>query len=481
MLILTFQCFQSNKLKNKMNSDKLVINDPAELLFGRAPKPVRLKKGFEIGSGEVYPEINFTLPQMIIDESNWNEIRNIYREIVTEVCKRSVDLFAPALVVEFELLPPMTINPEWGAEITEILAVVLEEYYQKYGLKSALRATPVDIRDSDRPPLMRSGEMAEKMFRSFELCAAAGADILSIESTGGKEVHDEALVNADLQGIVFALGVLAVKDMDYLWERIVKISDKYGVIPGGDTACGFANTAMVLADKGMIPKILAAVVRTAAVARSLRAYRKGALGPSKDCAYEGPFIKAMTGIPISMEGKSSACAHLSCLGNISSAYADLWSNESVQNIKLLSTYAPVVSVEQLIYDCRLMNHAIKDSAESSLSFRNWMIESDAYLDPQAYIFKPENVLALSKKMIEAETPYKMVLAAINETLEILRKAIDAGELKVNGMEKRWLDLLTMQNEALPQDEKSLTEIISAGVYADKYLPAEYGLNKNKVL
>lgn len=458
-----------------MKQNKLIINSPDDLLFGRAPKPVKFKRGFEIGSGEVYPEINFTLPQMIIDEPNWNEIRNIYYEIITEVCKRAVDLYTPALVVEFELLPPMTLHAAWGAEITEILTGILEDFHKKYGLKSALRATPVDIRDSDRPPLMRSGEMAEKMFRSFELCAAAGADILSIESTGGKEVHDEALINADLQGIVFALGVLAVKDMNYLWERIVNICNKYKVIPGGDTACGFANTAMVLADKGMIPKILAAVVRTASVARSLAAYQQGALGPSKDCAYEGPFIKTMTGVPISMEGKSSACAHLSCLGNISSAYADLWSNESVQNVKLLSTYAPVVSLEQLVYDCRLMNLALKDNADSSLKYRNWMIESDAGLDPQAYIFRPENVLHLSQKMFEAENPYKMVVTAIDETLQIMRKAIDTEELKVNDTEKRWLDILSVQNETIPADEENLIDLISNGTYTDKYIPAEYGL------
>jgi len=458
-----------------MNTNKLVIDNPDKLLFGTASKPVKFRRGFEIGCGEVYPEINFTLPQMIIEESSWREIKNIYTEIIEEVCKRAVDLYAPALVVEFELLPPMTINPEWGREITEILSGKLEEFFIKYGLKSALRATPVDIRDSDRPPLMRSGGMAEKMFRSFELCASAGADILSIESTGGKEVHDEALVNADLQGIVFALGVLAVKDMTYLWDKIVKISDHYSVIPGGDTACGFANTAMVLADKGMIPKILAAVIRTAAVARSLQAYKMGARGPGKDCAYEGPFLKVITGIPISMEGKSSACAHLSCLGNIASAYTDLWSNESVQNIKLLSTYAPVVSLEQLIYDCRLMNIALQDGRENSLKYRDWMIKSDAFFDPQAYIFKPDIVMDLSRKMIEAENPYNMVLSAVEETLKILRKAADDGELKINDMETRWLDILSMQSDTLPRDEESLTEIISTGPYAEKYLPEEYGL------
>ena len=33
---------------------------------------------------------------------------------------------------------------------------------------------------------------------------------------------------------------------------------------------------------------------------------EGAKGPDKDCGYEGPFLKAIAGIPISMEGKTAA-------------------------------------------------------------------------------------------------------------------------------------------------------------------------------
>ena len=80
-----------------MNTNKLVIDNPDKLLFGTASKPVKFRRGFEIGCGEVYPEINFTLPQMIIEESSWREIKNIYTEIIEEVCKRAVDLYAPAL------------------------------------------------------------------------------------------------------------------------------------------------------------------------------------------------------------------------------------------------------------------------------------------------------------------------------------------------------------------------------------------------
>ena len=58
------------------------------------------------------------------------------------------------------------------------------------------------------------------------------------------------------------------------------------MVPGGDTACGFANTAMQLAGglKGhMLPHSLAAVVRAMSAVRSLVAYEAGALGPGKDC------------------------------------------------------------------------------------------------------------------------------------------------------------------------------------------------------
>ena len=38
------------------------------------------------------------------------------------------------------------------------------------------------------------------MLETFDGCAAAGAELLSIESVGGKEVHDDALMIGDLAG-----------------------------------------------------------------------------------------------------------------------------------------------------------------------------------------------------------------------------------------------------------------------------------------
>jgi methanol--5-hydroxybenzimidazolylcobamide Co-methyltransferase len=232
---------------------------------------------------------------------------------------------------------------------------------------------------------------------------------------------------------------------------------------------------MVLAEKRMIPKVLAAVVRSASIVRSLVAYWQGAVGPSKDCAYEGPFIKAITGVPISMEGKSSACAHLSPLGNIAAACCDLWSNESVQNVRLLSASAPVVSLEQLVYDCRLMNQALKEGKPAALLLQKLLSRSDAGHDPQAYILQPEIVLTICTKLIQGTTPYQMVLAAVDATLDVLRAAVKEKEILLSGLELRWLDMLAAQRELIPEDETQLLEEIIASSGEIKFDMKEYGL------
>ncbi len=447
-----------------------------QLLFGTAPKPLKCGHGIEIGAGIVYPEINFTLPSMDMKKPTARQdASNHYQEMIEGVCQRSVELKAPGLIVELELLPPMTLDPEWGAEITAILRKTMDKYHDGDGLASALRVTPVDIRDNERPILMRSGHLAEKMFRSFELCSEAGADLLSIESTGGKELHDEALLNGDLPGIVYALSVLGVRDMSFLWKRIKEIADRTGSIAAGDTACGFGNTAMVLADKGMIPRVLASVVRVMTVVRSLEAYRQGAQGPSKDCAYEGPFLKVLEGIPIAMEGKSSSCAHLSVVGNVSAACCDMWSNESVQNIRLLSGPAPVASVEQLIYDCRLMNEAAGEGVESIQKLQDWFSKSDIYHDPQAYILDPANVLRISHALAKADSPLEMATIAIDETLSVIKEAVDEDKLHLSETESRWLGMIEMQRETLPDTEEELLMTVSMTHPELPFVPEEYGL------
>lgn len=451
----------------------LMVSHLNDFVYGVSPRPVTLPNGLVIGGGEIYPELNFTLPGMEISAATMDQVRAEYTQMITEACTRAVELHAPGLVVEFELLPELTQVPEWGADVTRILSDTLRETQAKYGLLTALRVTPNDIREFARPPLLRHGVHYENMLRSFELCAQNGADFFSIESTGGKEVHDEAILNGDLPLSVFALGVLGSRDMAFLWEKIVGISGQYGVVPAGDSACGFANTAMVLAEQKYIPRVWAAIIRVLSVARSLVAFEQGALGPNKDCAYEGPYIKAITGCPITLEGAEAACAHLSPIGNIAKAVPDLWSNESVNNVKLLGGMAPTVSLEQLVYATRLMNTASAHGRESALRLRDWWVESDARYDPQAYVLRPDVVLELSAAIIAEPTAYLRTRRAAQATCALLRQAAEKGELTYSKLETRWLDRLSRAADALPEDEQALTAQMLPGMDSSKVRVSEY--------
>lgn len=451
----------------------LAIQNLDSFLYGTSPKPVTLKNGLVIGGGTVYPELNFTLPNMIVDADSMVEVHKQYSQMIGEATKRAVELNAPGLVVEFELLPDLTLVPEWGAEVTKILKDTLAETESKYGLRTALRVTPNDIREFARPPIQRSGEYVDKMYRCFQLCAEAGADFFSIESTGGKEVHDEAIINGDLNQAILGLGILGCRDMAYLWKNIVDISRQNGVVPAGDSACGFANTAMVLAEQHYIPRVWAAAIRVMSVPRSLVAFEQGAVGPNKDCAYEGPYIKAITGCPITLEGAEAAVAHLSPIGNIAKAVPDLWSNESVNNVKLLGAMAPTVSLEQLVYATRLMNTAASHGEAAAINLRDWWVESDAKYDPQAYVLKPEVVLDLGAEIIAEPTPYLRTRKAAQVTFAKLRQAGEKGELTFSKIEMRWLDRLSKKADDLPIDEDQFIQSALPGVDRSKVHLSEY--------
>ena len=451
---------------------QLAVSSERELCFGSAPRPLKCGFGLEIGAGLVFPEVNFTLPAITIDSESWREVVSHYEQMSAAIIRRAVALRAPGLVLEFELLPAMTDTPEWGAEITALLVSRLKTAWNDHGLRSALRATPTDLRDQEKPPQLRTGAAWEKLKRSFELCIAAGGHIMSIESVGGKEVHDRALMFGELPGIVFALGVLAPRDMRWLWGNIVSMCADGNSIPGGDTACGFANTAMQLAHQKMLPEVLAAVVRAMCAPRSLAAYESGAVGPSKDCAYEGPIMKAIAGVPISMEGKSASCAHFSPLGNIAAAMCDLWSNESVQNVRLLSGSAPEAFTELLVYDCRLMNRAKQDGEEIRL--RNWLVESDESLSPQAALLSPVATIAIARAIASEQNDYRRTVAAGMTAVEILRRHLSGGRLTLSKKESDWLARIEKQLSALPADEDEFFAQ-TAPQYRELYDPASYGL------
>lgn len=452
--------------------DHLAIQTLDEFSFGIAPKPVQCGFGLTVGGGDVYPELNFTLPPMSITEGTWGEVMGEYKDIAAMILRTAKRLPMPGLMVEFELLPPMTEHPDWGAEITSLLHETLRTANRETGLACALRVTPTDIRDMERPPLLRTGRSWEALCKSLEACASAGADVLSIESVGGKEVHDQALLYGDIPGIMFALGVLAPRDMEFLWTEIVDVCTSHRVIPGGDSACGFANTAMQLASQGMLPGVLAAVIRAASAVRSLTAFSCGAVGPSKDCAYEGPILKAITGAPIAMEGKTATCAHFSPVGNVAGALCDLWSNESVQNVRLLSGSAPEAFLESLVYDCRAMNQARKSGFASA--YRDILVDSDISLNPQALVLSPVSTLRIASAIVRESSPYRQTIAAATEALAIIREAVAQKRLSLPAREIPWLDRIGNGIRDLPREESDLLREMTAN-YGHLFSPKSYGL------
>ena len=458
-----------------MQYKKLTIIDPSELLFGIAPHPVTTRRGLVIGGGQVYAELNFTLPMMSINSHSLGEVYAHYREIAEGALERAVQLNSKGVVLEFETLLEMTKTPDIGVGIVKIMNEICENYFQKYGLASEIRLTPNDLREFERPARQRTSAWLEPMMELFERGMMAGGDLLSIESTGGKEVSDDSLMMCDLKGVLFALSVLGVRDMRFLWHKIVTLANGSGKIAAGDSACGFANTAMVLAEKRYIPKVFAALVRVISVVRSIVAMEEGAVGPDKDCGYEGPFLKAITGIPISMEGKTAACAHLSPIGNIASACADLWSNESVQNIKLLSGMAPTAYLEQLEYDARLMNEALHRGKMHCQVLQELLVGSDEYTDPQALILSPVNVIRISKALIKGESYVANARNGALEALDIIEEALQSGQMKLSEMETNYLPIFREDLNTIPEDENDFIAMMLPLLDPGKFILSEYGL------
>jgi len=430
-----------------MKFKKLSINNPEDFYFGTAPNPVKTPRGLIIGGGKVYPELNFTLPTMSINKNDYSEVIKQYYEIVTGALERARHLYADGVILELETLIEMTQIPDMGVEIVKTMNEICEENYK----------------------------LIEPMLELFERGAQAGGNLLSIESTGGKEISDDALMMCDMKQFIFSQAVLGVRDMQMLWEKIVAIAVKTGKIPGGDTACGFGNTAMVLAEKKYIPKVFAAIARIATVVRTLVAVEQGAKGPDKDCGYEGPFLKAIAGIPISMEGKTSACAHFSPLGNVAAACADLWSNESVQNIKLLAGMAPTVYMEQLEYDTRLMNQAIKGGKKEILQLQKLFVNSDIYYDPQAFILSPKSVIEISREIVKGNNYIDATKRGCLMGLTLIENALKDGNLLHDEKEDSWIELLKADIESIPTNESEFVESVLPTIDQSKLILSEYGL------
>jgi methanol---5-hydroxybenzimidazolylcobamide Co-methyltransferase len=422
-----------------------------ELIFGKSKFPVKAGLGLEIGGGYTSPEVNYA-PRPGAGASKEKLIKE-YERITTDIMARMVQIGAPSVVLETEHVQQMSNNPEWGGAVAHAQKTIMEEYHDEYGIKCALRHTIGDIRE-DRDFLQLRGDKYSVFMEAFEEVAKNGADLLSVESMGGKEVFDYSILRNDTAGMLFGIGVLGSMDMEMIWSDISDIAKKTGTVSAGDTDCAQANTAMFIAG-GLLDKNLAhttaIVARAISAARSLCAYEAGAVGPGKDCGYENVILKPITGKPMTTEGKTSTCAHSDVMGNLIMECCDLWSNESVEYHGEFGGTTVQCWSETLAYDCAMMNVALKTGKAKDL--RDILVLSDKYRDPQGYVLAYDNAYKVGQAIVkDGENNYLRAKNAAIECCNIVEEGANSGKLRLtrfetNALAKVKADLVALTDDA----------------------------------
>ena len=455
---------------------KMSYSSADDMVFGKAVSPVKAGLGLEIGAGYTTPEVNYA-PRPEAGASKEKLVKE-YERITTDIMARMVQIGAPSVVLETEHVQQMSNNPSWGAEVAHAQKTIMENYHDEYGIKCALRHTIGDIRES-RDYLELRGDKYNTFLEAFEQCAKNGADMLAVESMGGKEVFDYAILRNDMAGILYGIGVLGSMDMEMIWQDIVNIAKKNKVVASGDTDCAQANTAMFIAG-GLLDKNLAhtiaIIARAISAPRSLVAYECGATGPGKDCGYENTIVKSIAGVPIAQEGKTSTCAHSDLMGNLTMQCCDLWSNESVEYHGEFGGTTVQCWSETLAYDCAMMNVALNSGNEKIL--RDILAASDMYRDPQGYVLAYMNAYKVGQAIVKnGNDIYLRARNAALESIRIVEEGAKGGKLDMSRFESKALSDAKSAFEGLTDDkDKFMSDCL------DKYKkevrvfkPENYGL------
>jgi len=439
------------------NFTKMEYGSADEMVFGDAKYPLSYGLGLKVGAGFVSPEINFA-PRPGT-EKNPETLTKEYVEYITkDIMNRAVTLGFPSLQLENEWIHQMGNNPQKFAKpVVAGQKAVMQKYHDEYGVACAIRHTVADPRLAEqglRPGMDKVHSYPEKTIDSLEVAAENGADVLSIESMGGKEVADYAIVRQDIRGWLFGIGYLGSIDMAWLWPQIVDIAKKNKIVPGGDTNCAGANTSMFMAggylDKD-IPRTFSAVTRAIASARTLVAIEAGATGPDKDCGYEGPILKAISGRPSAQEGKGAQDAHCDLMGNLIAQVCDMWSNESVEYHPEFGGSSVQCWLGVIGYECALMNSAKQLKQDKVL--RDIYVASDRFRSPEGFCMAYDNAYKIGEAIVaEGNNYYLRAKAAGLKAAELIQASNEKGKLKLSKQEKDTLNKMLTDLNSLPSEE-----------------------------
>jgi methanol--5-hydroxybenzimidazolylcobamide Co-methyltransferase len=206
----------------------------------------------------------------------------------------------------------------------------------------------------------------------------------------------------------------------------------------------------------------------------LVAYECGATGPGKDCAYENPIIKAMTGVPITTEGKVSACAHSDLASNLIAAVCDIWSNEAVEYHDMFGATTTSVFAEILGYDCAMFNSAIELGYQKEM--KEILVNSDIFRDSHSLIVAPDNAWEIGNAIVAntAKGYYPRARAGAMKAGSII---LAEPRMKLTAFEKEALQKAMKDMEALPEDEGNFVDMCLKKYKKDVkgFNPDSYGL------
>ena len=464
-----------------MSSYKMAYSNPEEMVFGRSKKTITYGFGLTVGAGRVVPEVNYA-PRAGAEKNPETLRREYVDNITVDVLERSVELGFPDIQLETEWISQMGTNIKYSMPIITSQKEVAHRYHSEYDINIGIRQTIPDLRECERGLRLDMDSLRkypEHLIESAEIACENGADVLSVESLGGKEVTDFSITNCDIVAFLFGSAILGAYDVEYLWKTFIPICKRNRVIPGGDSNCAAANTAMFMAGgltDNDIQRTFSAICRCISASRTMVAFECGAKGPGKDCAYEGIIVKAINGLPISQEGKTCHCAHMDLQGNLMAQCADLWSNESVEYHPELGGSSVQCWTGMLGYECSLMNSATLVGKAKVL--RDLYMISDRFRSPESYLLAFDNAWRIGSKMAQyGDERYLRAKAAALEGTKILMEGYAARDLGLTRKQRETLHKIQMDLESLPDDEDRFVEMCLRKYMSEipTLNPANYGL------
>lgn len=440
-------------------NSRMAYSSPEDMVFGRSKRPVSYGHGIKVGAGRVIPEINYA-PRAGAEADNEKLRREYVQYITKDVIVRAVNLGFPDLQLETEWISLMGRDMDLSASIVHSQKEYIEDMHDRFKINLAVRHTIPDLRLFEENVRGGENEFHSPLVESAETACENGADVLSVESIGGKELTDYAITHGDITAYLFGSGYLGSLDVDHLWTQLVDICKRNGTVPGGDTNCASSNMAMFMAGGFMdndVQKTFAAVARCISAARTLTAVEAGATGPGKDCGYENVIVKAITGTPMSQEGKSSQCAHCDLVGNLMAQCCDLWSNESVAYHPEFGGTSVQCWTGAIGYECSLMNTAI--TARKDKVLRDLYMFSDRGRSPESYVLAFDNAWRIGKAIADTgNNIYERSKAAAVMGTRILLDGYEKRELGLTRRQFSTLNRIFRELEALPDEEDLFLEM-----------------------